>query len=55
VPTSHEKIMVLRGAECNLGVLNGEINELARLAYEQDVEQIKANLREIVPEYRPQL
>lgn len=52
VPTSHEKIMVLRGTECNVDILNGKIDELAHLAYGQDVEQIKAHLREIVPEYR---
>jgi FlaA1/EpsC-like NDP-sugar epimerase len=53
VPTSHEKIMVLRGAECNLGVVNGKIDELATLAYEQEAEGIKTKLREIVPEYSP--
>lgn len=53
VPTSHEKIMVLRGAECNLGVVNGKIDELATLAYEQEAESIKTKLREIVPEYSP--
>ena len=53
VSTNHEKIMVLRGAECNLAVVNGKIDELARLAYEQEAEMIKATLREIVPEYEP--
>ena len=52
-PTSHEKIMVLRGEECNLAVVNGKIDELARLAYDQEAENIKAKLREIVPEYEP--
>ncbi len=53
VPTSHEKIMVLRGEECNLAVVNGKIDELATLAYDQEGEKIKATLREIVPEYEP--
>jgi FlaA1/EpsC-like NDP-sugar epimerase len=53
LPTSHEKIMVLRGEECDLEVVNGKIDELARLAHEQEAEKIKATLREIVPEYEP--
>jgi FlaA1/EpsC-like NDP-sugar epimerase len=53
VPTSHEKIMVLRGNECNLAVVNGKIDELAMLAYAQEGEKIKTMLREIVPEYEP--
>jgi len=52
LPTSHEKIMVLKGTDCNLKLLNGEIDELARLAREQDGEKIKLRLREIVPEYK---
>ncbi|MBW2590008.1 MAG: polysaccharide biosynthesis protein, partial [Deltaproteobacteria bacterium] len=53
VPTSHEKIMVLKGMECNLHVLNGQIDELAILAANQDEKTIKAKLKEIVPEYSP--
>jgi FlaA1/EpsC-like NDP-sugar epimerase len=53
IPTSHEKIMVLRGRECNLDVLNGEIDELLRLSREQDAEKIKESLKEIVSEYKP--
>jgi len=53
ISTSHEKIMVLRGKECNIDLLNGGIDELARLAYEQDAEQIIDKLKEIVPEYEP--
>ena len=53
VPTSHEKIMVLKGMECNLKVLNGQIDELAILAANQDEKRIKAKLKEIVPEYSP--
>jgi FlaA1/EpsC-like NDP-sugar epimerase len=54
VPTSHEKIMVLRGQVCDQTVLNGKIDELKDLAYEQDSERIKAKLHEIVAEYQPE-
>jgi len=53
VPTNHEKIMVLKGMECNLQILNGQIDELATLAANQDEIKIKAKLQEIVPEYSP--
>jgi len=53
VPTSHEKILVLKGIECNLDILNGKIDELGHLAREQDAESIKEKLREIIPEYGP--
>jgi FlaA1/EpsC-like NDP-sugar epimerase len=53
IPTSHEKIMVLKGKECNLEVLNGKIDDLVHLAREQDAEKIKKRLQEIVPEYKP--
>jgi len=51
VPTSHEKIMVLKGVECDLKLLNGKIDELAKMAEEQEAEKIKAKLQEIVPDY----
>jgi FlaA1/EpsC-like NDP-sugar epimerase len=51
LPTSHEKIMVLKGADCNLQVLNGSIDDIIKLTRSQDAEIIKAKLREIVPEY----
>jgi FlaA1/EpsC-like NDP-sugar epimerase len=53
VPTSHEKIMVLKGAECDLQTLNGNIEKLVLVANDQDKEKIKAKLHEIVPEYNP--
>jgi len=53
VPTSHEKIMVLKGIDCNLELLNGKIDELAKIAEDQEAERIKEKLKEIVPEYRP--
>jgi FlaA1/EpsC-like NDP-sugar epimerase len=52
LPTLHEKIMVLKGMECNLKIINGQIDELAALAKEQNGAQIIAKLKEIVPEYK---
>jgi FlaA1/EpsC-like NDP-sugar epimerase len=51
VPTHHEKIMVLKGIECDLQLLNGKLDELAQLAGEQVGDRIKSKLKEIVPEY----
>ena len=53
VPTSHEKIMVLKGIESDLQLLDGKINELAIMADDQEVDKIKATFKEIVPEYGP--
>ncbi len=53
IPTTHEKIMVLKGLECNLQLLNGNIKNLAQSAEEQNKAKIIAQLREIVPEYVP--
>jgi FlaA1/EpsC-like NDP-sugar epimerase len=53
VPTSHEKIMVLRGETCDQDRLNAVIEELISLAQEQDSEGIRAKLQEIVEDYRP--
>ena len=53
VPTTHDKIMVLKGTDCNLQLLNGKIDMLNKVAEEQKVEKIKAKLQEIVPEYSP--
>jgi FlaA1/EpsC-like NDP-sugar epimerase len=53
VPTSHEKIMVLKGMDCNLQLLNGNIHNLIQIAKDQQIEMIKNKLKEIVPEYRP--
>jgi FlaA1/EpsC-like NDP-sugar epimerase len=53
VPTHHEKIMVLKGNECDLQLLNGKVDELAQLAGEQLENKIKSKLMEIVPEYNP--
>jgi FlaA1/EpsC-like NDP-sugar epimerase len=53
IPTSHEKIMVLKGKECNLDVLKEEIDELMRLSREQNAARIKESLQGIVKEYKP--
>jgi len=53
VPTSHKKIMVLRGITCHLGHLNGSIDGLAKLAYDQDERRIREQLQKIVPDYKP--
>ena len=51
VPTHHEKIMVLKGVECDLQLLNGKLDGLAQLAGEQMGDRVKSKLKEIVPEY----
>ena len=53
VPTSHEKIMVLKGRTCDQTSLNGKIDELRSLAHQQDAEGIRSLLQEIIPEYKP--
>ncbi len=45
IPTRHEKIMVLKGIECDLQLLNGKIDELVHLAEEQDGGKVKMKLR----------
>jgi FlaA1/EpsC-like NDP-sugar epimerase len=53
VPTNHKKIMVLKGTEQNLQILNGNIVKLAALADDQDTQKIIERLKKIVPEYNP--
>lgn len=53
IPTVHEKIMVLKGMDCNLPMLNGKINKLIQISRDQEIKKIKAKLKEIVPEYNP--
>jgi len=53
VATQHEKIMTLRGEKCSINMLNGKIDELGRLAAEQNAEKIRATLKEIVSDYQP--
>ena len=54
VPTDHEKIVVLKGLECNPQILNGNIYKLSELAKHQDRKKIIETLKEIVPEYQPE-
>lgn len=53
VPTSHEKIMTLKGPDCSPDVLNGSIDELVGFSKDQDYDKIKQMLKKIVPEYVP--
>ena len=53
VRTDYEKIFVLKGNGCDLNWLNQRIEELVKLAHEQDGAGIKSKLKEIVPEYQP--
>ena len=52
VQTSHEKIMVLRGPVCDIDMVNGEMEQLLRLAGSQDGEGIIKTLKGLLPEYR---
>jgi FlaA1/EpsC-like NDP-sugar epimerase len=53
LPTSHDKILVLK-ASCGDGrVLEQALVELARLAEAQDAAAIKQRLVEMVPDYTP--
>jgi FlaA1/EpsC-like NDP-sugar epimerase len=51
LPTSHEKIMVLGGTECNIQMLNGKIDEIIRLTRNQNTQEIISKLKDILPEY----
>jgi len=53
VPTTHEKIMVLRGKTCDQALLNGAVQTLSGLAQEQNETGIKAKLVQIVEDYQP--
>jgi FlaA1/EpsC-like NDP-sugar epimerase len=53
VPTSHEKIMALKGDACTLETLNGAIEGLAQMARNQEGDKIRAKLKEIVNDYQP--
>jgi len=53
LPTKHEKIMVLKGIDCDFPTLNGKINELIELSRTQDRDRIIKKFQEIVPEYQP--
>jgi len=53
VRTPYDKIFVLKGYSCDLNWLNQKIEELVKLASEQDASGIKSKLKEIIPEYQP--
>jgi len=54
VPTTHEKIRVLRGRHCEFSPLNKKIDALIQAALSYDAPRIKSRLKAIVPEYTPQ-
>jgi FlaA1/EpsC-like NDP-sugar epimerase len=53
VPTSHKKIMALRGTSCELSMLNGKIEQLFQAASGQDTDAIKTLIKKIVVDYQP--
>jgi FlaA1/EpsC-like NDP-sugar epimerase len=54
IRSAHEKIFVLNGKNSNdLNWLNQKIEELVKLALQQNAPGIKSKLKEIVPEYEP--
>jgi FlaA1/EpsC-like NDP-sugar epimerase len=53
IPTPHDKILMLKGMECNLDILNSDIKELENIARSQDSRRIILKLHEVVPEYTP--
>ncbi len=55
VNTNHKKILVLQGNTCDRKLLESHIEELLAVARGYDAEEIKKKLKEIVPEYTPQI
>ena len=53
VPKSHKKIMALQGESCNRDNLQQMIEELAMMAGNQETDNIRFKLKEIVSDYRP--
>ena len=51
VPTSHEKIIVLKWTECDIEILNGKYDQFLELVVNEDGEEIKRYIKEILPEY----
>ena len=54
VPTSHDKIMVLKGADPNPEDFDDNVRDLLGMAKAQDGEKLVRKLQEIVHEYKPQ-
>ncbi len=50
-PTDHEKIMVLKGAACDLDEMRAKLEILTAAAEKQDTEAIRKIFRELVPEF----
>ena len=55
VGTSHEKILVLRGNSYNPQILNDQIDELLAITPQFDASIIKEKLRDLIPDYLPQI
>lgn len=53
VPSDHEKIVVLKGRQCDLAALNGKFDLLFEFAALQDGDAIRHAISDILPEYRP--
>ena len=51
IPTTHEKILVLKGIECNLQEVSAEIDALVKLADARDIDSIKNRLHASIPGY----
>ena len=54
VPTSHDKIMVLRGNGYNSDHLNRCVDNLIEVAQNRNASQIQELIKALVPEYQPQ-
>jgi FlaA1/EpsC-like NDP-sugar epimerase len=52
-PTPHSKILMLKGAACDLNLLNDQIRELVALSKLHEPERIRIKLQEIVSDYIP--
>jgi len=52
-PTSHPKILMLKGGTCDLDLLSNRIRELAALSRLHEPERIRFKLQEMVTDYTP--
>ena len=53
LPTSHQKILVLKNDDSNHSLLLGQIDELLEISRNFKANDIKNKLKEMVPEYTP--
>ncbi len=51
-PTSHEKIMSIKSNKINAEELRKKVEELEKLAVNEDVEEVRKKIKEIVPEFK---